>query len=94
MALIRVIITGRVQGVGFRAWTERIAHSLGLKGWVRNRRDQSVEAVFEGGADAVLAMLVACEKGPPLASIERVKLAEWHDDCPPIGAMFETLPTS
>ena len=50
-----VIVLGRVQGVGYRAWTEREAQARGLQGWVRNRHDGTVEAVFAGPADAVRA---------------------------------------
>ena len=57
-----VLIRGRVQGVGFRAWTEYTALERGLQGWVRNRRDGAVEAVFVGPADAVAAMIAACHQ--------------------------------
>ena len=65
-----VVIRGRVQGVGYRAWTEYTAVSRGLEGWVRNRRDGSVEAVFAGPAQAVEAMVAACRRGPPGAWVE------------------------
>ena len=58
------VIHGRVQGVGFRAFVEDEALKRGLQGWVRNRRDGSVEAVFSGDAEAVVAMVEACERGP------------------------------
>jgi len=64
-----VIVRGRVQGVGFRAWTEAIALERGLRGWVRNRRDGAVEALFAGPADAVAAMVAACRRGPPGARV-------------------------
>ena len=64
-----VIVRGRVQGVGFRAWTEAIALERGLQGWVRNRRDGAVEALFAGPADAVAAMVAACRRGPPGARV-------------------------
>ena len=57
-----VVVRGRVQGIGYRAWTERVALSHGLKGWVRNRRDGSVEAVFIGEDDAVEAMRPIADK--------------------------------
>jgi acylphosphatase len=60
-----VVIRGRVQGVGFRAWTEYSALERGLEGWVRNRRDGSVEAVFAGPPPAIDAMIAACRRGPP-----------------------------
>lgn len=65
-----VIVGGRVQGVGYRAWAERVALSRGLTGWVRNRRDNSVEAVFIGDEDAVAAMVEACRSGPIGAVVE------------------------
>ncbi len=77
MAAIRSVhvrISGRVQGVGFRAWTERRAASLGLSGWVRNTADAQVEALFCGEAHAVDAMLAACRKGPRFAEVKAVEL--------------------
>lgn len=72
----RVVVQGRVQGVWFRAATEEQARALGLAGWVRNRGDGSVEAVFEGAAEAVEAALRWCRRGPPLARVERVEVCE------------------
>jgi acylphosphatase len=70
-----------VQGVWFRAWTKREAEGRGLSGWVRNRADGSVEALFAGEEDAVRAMVEACRLGPPAARIERIEeFAEpWPD---------------
>ncbi|MCH6588225.1 MAG: acylphosphatase [Proteobacteria bacterium] len=62
---VRVVISGRVQGVWFRGWTVDEATARGLSGWVRNRRDGTVEAVFEGAPEAVDAMVEACRTGPP-----------------------------
>ena len=62
---VRVCLRGRVQGVGFRAWTVAEARRLGLDGWVRNLRDGAVEAVFSGKADAVSRMLQRLCQGPP-----------------------------
>ena len=62
---VRVRIKGRVQGVGYRAWVETTAFALGLRGWVRNRFDGSVEAVFQGPPEKVAKMLRHCEEGPP-----------------------------
>jgi acylphosphatase len=67
-----VIIRGQVQGVGYRAWVEDTALIRGLDGWVRNRRDGSVEAVFAGAADDVAAMIHACRKGPAAASVQGI----------------------
>ncbi len=64
-----VRISGRVQGVGYRAWTEREARTRGLSGWVRNRQDGTVEALFVGGELAVAAMIEACRKGPRFAEV-------------------------
>lgn len=69
----RVVIHGLVQGVGFRWWTAAQARDLGLSGWVLNRRDGAVEAVFQGPPDAVARMLSACREGPPSARVERIE---------------------
>ncbi|MDQ8700254.1 acylphosphatase [Hyphomicrobium sp. LHD-15] len=71
-----VRIEGRVQGVGYRAWTRRTALSLGLTGWVRNRRDGSVEAVFQGPAEAVDTMIARCRRGPEMSDVSQVLLLE------------------
>src|SRR5215510_12497975 len=65
----RVSIRGRVQGVGFRAHVEHAALTHGVEGWVRNRRDGSVEAVLSGSADAVTAVIDATRQGPPGARV-------------------------
>jgi acylphosphatase len=72
VTICRVVIRGRVQGVGYRAWTEYTALELGLEGWVRNRRDGTVEALFAGPADDVAAMLEACRQGPLGAGVETI----------------------
>ncbi len=69
---VRVRIEGRVQGVWFRAWTAQEATALGLDGWVRNRADGTVEALFAGPADAVEEMVEACREGPPAARVTDV----------------------
>jgi acylphosphatase len=71
---VHVRIEGRVQGVGFRAWTEHVAAGLGLTGWVRNRADGSVEAVFQGTEDKIVDMLALCERGPPGARVTKVEI--------------------
>jgi acylphosphatase len=68
----RVIIRGRVQGVGYRAWIDHQARRAGLQGWVRNRRDGSVEAVFDGTEDTVARIVVSCRSGPPSAQVDDV----------------------
>ena len=77
-----VVITGRVQGVGFRYWVEAEAVLRGVTGWVRNRRDGSVEAVFFGEHDAVGAMLEACWDGPDMARVTAVVVSD-TDEAPP-----------
>jgi acylphosphatase len=87
---IRLRIEGRVQGVGYRAWLEREARSRGLRGWVRNRRDGSVEALLIGAADAVEAVIAACARGPRHASVTVVERSPDTDDG---RGSFEQLPT-
>jgi acylphosphatase len=66
----QVTIRGRVQGVGFRYWVEQQATARGLEGWVRNRRDGSVEALFAGPADVVADMVALCRRGPSSARVD------------------------
>ncbi|OGQ86479.1 MAG: hypothetical protein A2464_03755 [Deltaproteobacteria bacterium RIFOXYC2_FULL_48_10] len=70
---IRVKVMGRVQGVYFRAGTKNEADRLGLKGWVRNQPDGSVEAVFEGEPATVFQMADWCRKGPSPAQVDQVQ---------------------
>ena len=70
--IVRVLIRGRVQGIGFRAWAEVTALELGVQGWVRNRRDGSVEALFSGTEEVVLTMIELCREGPPGAKVEAI----------------------
>jgi acylphosphatase len=72
----RVIVSGRVQGVAFRASTEHEAHARGLAGWVRNLADGRVEAVLEGPADAVEAVLTWCHRGPRFARVSGVEVCD------------------
>lgn len=72
----RVIVRGRVQGVFFRASTREEAERAGARGWVRNRSDGTVEAVFEGSAEAVEAMLRFCHTGPSWARVESLEIFE------------------
>lgn len=69
---VRLRIEGRVQGVGYRMFVERNAVALGLDGWVRNRRDGTVEAAFGGDPDRVDEMLRRCERGSPASRVSRV----------------------
>ena len=77
---LRVAITGRVQGVSYRFWTQKRAMALGVTGWVRNRRDGSVEAVFKGARDAVDQLVQDCQDGPTLAKVTGVEtVADAYD---------------
>ncbi|WP_425407655.1 acylphosphatase [Hwanghaeella sp.] len=69
---VHCIITGRVQGVWYRAWTEKEASALGLSGWVRNLPDGSVEALFSGPEAVVREMIGRCRSGPPLANVDGI----------------------
>ena len=71
-AICHVMIRGRVQGVGYRYWVEQKAMARSLEGWVRNRGDGSVEAVFAGPADAVSGMIALCRSGPASARVDAV----------------------
>ena len=73
-----VIISGRVQGVFYRAFTEEVAASLSLKGWVRNMPDGRVEAVFEGGEAAIKNAISACREGPPAANVTDMDI-DWDE---------------
>ena len=92
----RVLIRGRVQGVGYRAWVDDEAGRLGLRGWVRNRRDGSVEAVFEGNEKTVADMIAFCRKGPSSSRVEDVAEETANEDALGLrhpGEAFSVLPT-
>jgi acylphosphatase len=72
----RVVVHGNVQGVFFRDSTEKEASSQGVAGWVRNRDDGAVEAVFEGPSEAVEAMVSWCRSGPSRADVEDVEASD------------------
>ena len=76
----RIVITGRVQGVGFRAWTRREAGRRGLRGWVRNLSDGSVEALVIGDAAAIDSLVEACRRGPAMARVDGVARTPAADD--------------
>jgi acylphosphatase len=77
---VRLIIEGRVQGVGYRWWTEGEAERLGIDGWVRNRHDGTVELVAIGEAEALDRLEAACREGPPGARVTSVTRSEAEDD--------------
>ena len=96
-ALRHVAIRGRVQGVGYRDFVRSEAEDRGLTGWVRNRRDGSVEAVFSGTPEAVAAVIEACRRGPSGARVEGLdqregEAAELALRRP--GELFSLLPTA
>ena len=93
--VVHVLIRGRVHGVGFRAWTRHHAELKGLEGWVRNRRDGTVEAVFAGDEDGIGAMLKACREGPSGAKVEDVETEEGDERAIPRpgSGRFEVLGT-
>ncbi|MAG17855.1 MAG: acylphosphatase [Candidatus Diapherotrites archaeon] len=74
MERIEVIVSGRVQGVSFRAFALQIALSLGLKGFVRNLANDSVEAVAEGKKEKIEKFLIELQKGPPLCNVENISV--------------------
>ncbi|HXP04444.1 MAG TPA: acylphosphatase [Stellaceae bacterium] len=80
MRTVRLLITGRVQGVGYRIWAERTASALGIRGWVRNRADGSVELVATGDDDAVAKLIEACSGGPRHAVVSGVSISDAEDD--------------
>lgn len=85
------LVSGRVQGVGYRYFTAREARGLGLEGWVRNLRDGRVEVVARGETGAVAALLGRLWQGPPLARVTNVEIGAWDG---PVGDGFAVLPTS
>jgi acylphosphatase len=95
-AIRQITIRGRVQGVGYRAFVEHQARTLGLEGWVRNRRDGSVEALL-AGPDAIVAdMIEQCRRGPAYARVEAVEAEPANSDALNLrraGEGFSVLPT-
>jgi acylphosphatase len=92
----QVTIRGRVQGVGFRYWVEQQATARGLEGWVRNRRDGSVEALFAGPADVVADMVALCRRGPSSARVDAIQDEPATSEAPNLrraGEGFSVLPT-
>jgi acylphosphatase len=92
-----VVVRGRVQRVGYRAWTEHTALQRGLEGWVRNRSDGTVEAVFAGPPSVVEAVIEACRRGPPGAQVDAIDARDGDLADMALrrrGEMFSVLPTA
>ena len=92
----RVLVQGVVQGVGYRAWVEHEATARALEGWVRNRRDGSVEALFAGPADVVTEMVARCRRGPRSARVDAVTDEPANPEALKLrnaGERFSVLPT-
>lgn len=87
----RLVVTGRVQGVWFRGWTVDQAVALGVDGWVRNRRDSSVEILAAGPDAAVEALIGRCRQGPPAARVDDVAVTEAEA---PVAPGFTQRPTA
>lgn len=93
MQTIRLLIRGHVQGVGFRDALQKEAARLGLTGWVRNRATGEVEALAQGGEQAVAALLAWARNGPPTARVERVDCGPPPEQLARDYARFERWPT-
>jgi acylphosphatase len=78
----RLTVRGRVQGVWYRGWTVGQAEALGLDGWVRNRRDGSVEILASGPEAAIEALIARCRQGPPGARVDSLSVEETEESVP------------
>jgi len=87
---LRLIIEGRVQGVGFRAWMVDVANAVGVDGWVRNRRDGTVEALVAGEPAAVERVVAKAREGPPMGRVTAVR-EQPADDA--VGPGFDAVAT-
>jgi acylphosphatase len=95
-SIVRLIIRGRVQGVGFRYFVEREADRQGLEGWVRNLKDGSVEVLVRGETQHVDALIARCRAGPPGSRVDEIEVSEANAarlDERPAGIRFATLST-
>ncbi|QIB32343.1 acylphosphatase [Ancylobacter pratisalsi] len=72
--ITRLVIHGRVQGVGYRAWLAKRARHEGYSGWVRNRRDGTVEALIDAAPDSLVVFIAACREGPPASRIDHIEV--------------------
>jgi acylphosphatase len=79
---MRFVVSGRVQGVGFRWFVRAEARPLGINGWIRNREDGAVEGEVEGREDAIDALAACLEVGPPSAIVTNVEMSEISDELP------------
>ena len=91
MQAVRLVITGRVQGVGYRVWLQREAMRAGVIGWVRNRRDGTVEAAIGGRRDQIEAMLDTARRGPPGSRVDEILRHHHGGELP---QRFSILPTA
>ena len=87
----RLIVQGRVQGVWYRGWTVATARALGIEGWVRNRRDGSVEILAVGPEEAMALFIERCREGPAAARVDRIDVEETDDA---VVAGFAQRPTA
>jgi len=95
-AIRQVTMRGRVQGVGYRYWVEQQARARGLEGWVRNRRNGRVEALFAGPPDVVSGMIALCRRGPAAARVDAVEEEQADAEALRLrrpGERFSVLPT-
>lgn len=93
----RIVVHGRVQGVGYRAFVEHEALQAGVGGWVRNRRDGTVEAVLQGSADVLAAVVEACRRGPFAARVDEIMDQDAGPEAMTArrpGELFSVLPTA
>lgn len=81
----RLVVTGRVQGVGYRDWVTKEARRMGLTGWVRNRRNGSVEIVADGDAEMLDGLLQRCLVGPPTAQVATVEVSDTKEATEGLG---------
>lgn len=95
MRRVQVTVAGEVQGVGYRYTLRMVAREAGVSGWVRNRRDGTVEAELEGTDDQVDEVLAWMAQGPPGARVDSATVTDGRDAAGPTGSRgFEVLPTS
>lgn len=87
-------IEGRVQGVGYRASFAALANSLGLSGWVRNRKDGAVEALVDGEEDALERLITWAHQGPPASQVEKVAVRDTDEDTDIRSGRVDILPTT